>query len=120
LKVSSFPKIAVNWRRPCWLVGLPLPKNTPKDTADLHPISTLAGLLVRASIPVTIFEGEALIVDRSQGGTLDLHTKTGLYALREARLYDDFLEYALYDGEAVRVVDKNLITYISRRFHQGT
>lgn len=107
-------------RRPCWLVGLPLPNYTPKDTADLHPISILARLLVRASIPVTIFEGEASIADRSQGGTLDLHTKTGLYVLREAGLYGDFLKYALYDGEAVRAVDKNLITYISRRFHQGT
>ena len=74
--------------------------------------STLARLLTQASIPVTIFEGEASIAVRVQGGTLDLHTDTGLKALREAGLYEQYTKYARYDGEALRMTDKNLKTYL--------
>lgn len=69
---------------------------------------TLARLLLNASIPVTIFEGEISLSVRAQGGTLDLHTATGLKALKEAGVYDEFLEYARYDGEAIAMADKNL------------
>lgn len=74
--------------------------------------STLARLLTRASIPVTIFEGESSMSVREQGGTLDLHTDTGLKALREAGLYEEYAQYARYDGEALNVVDKNLVSVI--------
>lgn len=76
---------------------------------------TLARLLHNASIPVTIFEGETSIDARSQGGTLDLHPATGLKALKEAGLYDDFLKYARFDGEAFALADKNLKKYISMK-----
>jgi len=74
--------------------------------------TTLARLLVRASIPVTIFEGESSMGVRGQGGTLDLHTDTGLKALGEAGLYDQYTKHARYDGEAICVVDKNMKCYI--------
>lgn len=74
--------------------------------------STLARLLTCASIPVTIFEGESSMSVREQGGSLDLHTNTGLKSLREAGLYEDYEEYARYDGEALNVVDKNLVSVI--------
>lgn len=74
---------------------------------------TLARLLLNAQIPATIFEYEASPNFRTQGGTLDLHTATGLKALKIAGLYDEFIKYARYDGEAFAVVDKNLKTYIS-------
>lgn len=74
---------------------------------------SLARLLLKADIPVTIFEGEASPDVRGQGGTLDLHSATGLKVLKEAGLYDDFLKYARYDGEAFALVDKNLKRYIS-------
>ena len=73
---------------------------------------TLATLLIRHSIPVTIFEGEVSAHVRAQGGTLDLHTDTGLKALEEAGLMAAYKKYARYDGEAIRLVDKNLKTYI--------
>ena len=73
---------------------------------------TLATLLIRHSIPVTIFEGEANASVRGQGGTLDLHTDTGLKALEEAGLMGAFKKYARYDGEAIKFVDKNLKVYI--------
>ena len=74
--------------------------------------TTLARLLVLASIPVTVFEGESSIGVRGQGGTLDLHTDTGLKALKEAGLFEEYSKYARYDGEAINLTDKNLRSYI--------
>lgn len=76
---------------------------------------TLARLLLNASIPVTIFEGEASADVRLQGGTLDLHPTTGIKALKEAGLYDDFLKYARFDGEAFALTDKDLKRYVSMK-----
>ena len=73
---------------------------------------TLARLLVRASIPVTVFEGEASISVRPQGGTLGLHSESGIKALREAGIYEEFTKYASYDGEALMVTDKKLKSYL--------
>lgn len=73
---------------------------------------TLAHLLIKASIPVTIFEGEASPNVRGQGGTLDLHDDTGLKALKEIGLREEFQKYARYDGEAIIFGDKNLKKYI--------
>lgn len=76
---------------------------------------TLARLLLNASIPVTVFEGETSIDARAQGGTLDLHPATGLKALKEAGLYDEFLKHARFDGEAISITDKNLKKYLSMK-----
>ena len=73
---------------------------------------TLARLLLNASIPVTIFEGETSLNVRAQGGTLDLHNNTGLKALKEAGLYEEFLKDARFDGEALTVADKNLKFFV--------
>lgn len=73
---------------------------------------TLARLLSNAQIPVTIFERETSPNFRTQGGTLDLHTSTGIKALKAAGLFDEFLKYARYDGEAIAMADKNLKMYI--------
>ncbi len=69
---------------------------------------TLANLLLKEPhVEVTVFEGEKDLSVRAQGGTLDLHTETGQKALRKAGLYDEFLKYARFDGEAIAVVDKH-------------
>lgn len=67
-----------------------------------------------SSIAVTIFEGEASFNYRSQGGTLDLRSGTGLEAIRKAGLWDEFQKYARYDGESLLVTDKNLTTWMRR------
>ena len=74
----------------------------------------LARLLQHSNqtISVTIFEGESNIDFRSQGGTLDLHARDGQAALKEAGLFDDFLKYVRYDGEAIKLCDKSLLVYI--------
>jgi 2-polyprenyl-6-methoxyphenol hydroxylase-like FAD-dependent oxidoreductase len=74
---------------------------------------TLAKLLIQANINVALFECETSPDVRSQGGTLDLHTNSGLAALREAGLYEEFLKYARFDGSALKVMDKRLKAYFS-------
>ena len=70
-------------------------------------------LLLKTSSKITIFEAEQSSSARGQGGTLDLHEDTGLLALRECGLYDDFLKYARFDGEAIKSCDKNMLSYIN-------
>lgn len=66
----------------------------------------------KENIIVSIFESESSLNFRSQGGTLDLHEKTGQAALKKAGLFDEFLKYARYDGEAFKIADKNLLCYV--------
>lgn len=44
---------------------------------------------------------------------MDLHEETGLLTLRECGLYDGFLKYTRFDGEAIKVCNKNMVYYIS-------
>ncbi|KAL2014302.1 hypothetical protein VTN00DRAFT_1827 [Thermoascus crustaceus] len=66
----------------------------------------LARLLTLKSIPVTIYEREESSKARSQGGSLDLHEASGQYALKEAELFDQFLEYARYEDDEMAIADK--------------
>ncbi|PSN75430.1 FAD/NAD(P)-binding domain-containing protein [Corynespora cassiicola Philippines] len=75
----------------------------------------LARLLDRHSITCTIFEGEASIDWRGQGGTLDLRAASGLAAVKESGLWDEFIKLARYDGESLLVCDKNKTPYIRRQ-----
>lgn len=75
------------------------------------PVGTTLGRLLLRQSPstsVTIFEGEPSPNYRSQGGTLDLHTATGLAVIKEAGLWDEFSKHARYDGESLLMTDKNL------------
>ena len=74
---------------------------------------TLANLLLRASIPFQLFERDGSRTDRSQGGTLDLHSETGLQALKEAGLMNSFMKYARYEGEDFIIADKHGKSYMS-------
>ncbi len=60
------------------------------------------------SLSITVFESEPSPNYRSQGGTLDLHTSTGLAALKEAGLFPQFLAKARYDGDHLQFTDRNL------------
>ncbi|KAM0454970.1 hypothetical protein ACHAPV_008111 [Trichoderma viride] len=74
----------------------------------------LARLLHLGGIQATIFEGEDSASVRSQGGTLDLHTTSGLAAVKEAGLWDEFLSHARYDGQYMAITDKDLHYYVVR------
>ncbi|KAL3422380.1 tetracycline resistance protein from transposon [Phlyctema vagabunda] len=73
----------------------------------------LVRLLYIASIPFTIFESDESPDARGQGGTLDLRTDTGLFAIRACGLYEEFLKYARFDGESLLIGDKFLTKYVS-------
>ena len=71
---------------------------------------TLARLLhvAKPTIDFKIFERDASPTSRpDQGGTLDLHADTGLAALRQCGLWDAFQRYARYDGQEMKIADKN-------------
>ncbi|OCT52377.1 Tetracycline resistance protein [Cladophialophora carrionii] len=71
---------------------------------------TLARLLQVSDLDVsiTVFEHDASPTARlSQGGTLDLHTDTGLAALKQCGLWDEAVKHLRYDGEELTIADKN-------------
>ena len=71
---------------------------------------TLARLLFHRNVDVEIciFEGEAGIDARTQGGTLDLHTESGIAAMKECGLYDAFVEKTRFDGEGRQYIHRSL------------
>ncbi|KAF2137938.1 uncharacterized protein K452DRAFT_291281 [Aplosporella prunicola CBS 121167] len=77
---------------------------------------TLARLLllrgVLSASQIAIYEREAGLHARDQGGTLDLHEEKGLAALKAAGLYDKFLSVARFDGDALAVCDKRMRPYL--------
>ncbi|KAK3989593.1 putative tetracycline resistance protein from transposon protein [Cladorrhinum sp. PSN332] len=72
----------------------------------------LARLLTLSSIPYTLYEADSSPNYRSQGGTLDLHTSTGLLALKRAQLFDEFLKHARYDGDHLQITDHSLRVFL--------
>ena len=73
---------------------------------------TLARLLqvspIFSNISVTIFEHDASPKSRwAQGGTLDLHTTTGLAALKKCGLWEEALKHLRFDGQEMTVADKH-------------
>lgn len=66
---------------------------------------TLASILHRQGIRTTVFERDADPMSRPQGGTLDLHEDSGLLALREAGLMEDFLKIARYEDQGSKMFD---------------
>lgn len=74
----------------------------------------LARLLANCpTIKLVVFEAEHSANFRGQGGTLDLHSSTGLIALQEAGLYEEFIKRARFDGEALTICDKNVVKYVN-------
>ena len=67
---------------------------------------TLATLLQRKGVAATVYERDSDRTKRIQGGTLDLHTESGLAALAKADLMDAFKANYRPSADKVRVVDK--------------
>ncbi|KAK8195940.1 hypothetical protein M8818_007091 [Zalaria obscura] len=81
----------------------------------------LAVLLSKSPDPpsFTVFESDSAPNYRAQGGTLDLHEKTGLMAMRRMGLYSAFESKARYDGEAIGIADRDLRFYVKRGGSKG-
>ena len=82
-----------HWRRPSWL--------------GLRPLAARYGCGSHSIKAEDSFDA------RCQGGTLDLREETGLLTLRECGLCDDSLNYVRFDGEAIKVCDKDMVYYTS-------
>jgi 2-polyprenyl-6-methoxyphenol hydroxylase-like FAD-dependent oxidoreductase len=67
----------------------------------------LARILHVHGIAATVFERDAHALDRSQGGTLDLHEESGLLALNWAGLSKAFLKVARYEDQGDRLLDRS-------------
>lgn len=68
---------------------------------------TLATLLQRQGFSCTVYERDEHVEHRPQGGTLDLHEGSGLLALRQAGLMDEFSRIARYEDQGTRLMDKD-------------
>ncbi|KAI5308378.1 hypothetical protein KEM55_005875, partial [Ascosphaera atra] len=80
--------------------------------------SLLARLLVldgKDDREVTVFESDASPNFRKQGGTLDLHHDTGIFAIKKAQLFHQFERHARYDADDTRFCDAQLNCYFHLR-----
>ncbi|KAI6083890.1 FAD/NAD(P)-binding domain-containing protein [Hypoxylon rubiginosum] len=72
----------------------------------------LGRILSLSNVPFVIYESDASPNYRSQGGTLDLHPGTGLTAMKEAQLWEEFQKNARFDGDYLLMADKQLKPFI--------
>jgi 2-polyprenyl-6-methoxyphenol hydroxylase-like FAD-dependent oxidoreductase len=64
-----------------------------------------ARILSRHGIASTVYDADAALEARNQGGTLDIHADTGQIALRDAGLIDDFFALARPEGQTKKLMD---------------
>ncbi|KOP36972.1 FAD-dependent monooxygenase [Flavobacterium sp. WLB] len=69
---------------------------------------TLARLLQEKGIDVKVYERDENRNVRQQGHTLDLHEDTGLKAIQEAGLMEEFKKYYRPGADKMRIADKDM------------
>lgn len=106
------------------LKGVQLTQKASKGMAAKHIVIigagpsglTLAALLQHHSISFTLYEREANISSRFQGGSLDLHPDSGQRALKVAGLETSFRKHARYHDQDYRFMDKHARDWL---FHKA-
>ncbi len=76
---------------------------------------TLARLLQQKGVAVKLYERDRDPYVRQQGATLDLHYESGLKALREAGLMQEFQQSFRPGAERVTIVDNELVVHYTER-----
>src|ERR1700709_2753417 len=80
---------------------------------------TLARLLQLKGADVKVYERDINKDVRVQGGALDLHTESGLAALRKAGLLNEFKRHYRPGAELVRVVDNQAKIYFDEHTNRN-
>ncbi|KKP05312.1 hypothetical protein THAR02_02578 [Trichoderma harzianum] len=73
----------------------------------------LARLLEVNKVDYVVYERDATSSVEGQGGSLDIHGKTGQVVLKEAGLFDEFKKYARWDATKTLIQDKNGTTHLA-------
>ncbi|TRW26452.1 FAD-dependent monooxygenase [Flavobacterium zepuense] len=76
---------------------------------------TLARLLQLQGVDVKVYERDADRYVRQQGATLDLHYDSGLKALRESGLIEEFKKNYRPGAERVTITDNNAVVHYTER-----
>src|SRR6185437_6540603 len=76
---------------------------------------TLARLLQLKGVDVKVYERDKDKSARQQGATLDLHYESGLRALREAGLIEEFNKNYRPGAERITITDNNAVVHYSER-----
>ncbi|KAF2341485.1 FAD-dependent oxidoreductase [Flavobacterium tistrianum] len=69
---------------------------------------TTARILQINGADVTVYERDINAQARTSGGTLDIHSDSGQYAIQKAGLMDEFYKYARPTGEKMADMDGNI------------
>ncbi|MDP5200146.1 NAD(P)/FAD-dependent oxidoreductase [Flavobacterium sp. DG2-3] len=69
---------------------------------------TTARILQINGADVTVYERDVNAEARTSGGTLDIHSDSGQYAIQKAGLMDEFYKYARPTGEKMADMDGNI------------
>ncbi|WP_188673378.1 FAD-dependent oxidoreductase [Subtercola lobariae] len=64
-----------------------------------------ARVLQLGGVDVTVYDADASLESRDQGGTLDLHADSGQIAVEDAQLAEEFAALARPEGQAHRLLD---------------
>lgn len=78
---------------------------------------TLARLLQQKGATVKVYERDAHRDARPKGATLDLHEESGLRAIREASLTEEFIQNYRPGADLIRVADENGIILFDDHAH---
>ena len=76
---------------------------------------TLAKLLQQKGIDVKVYERDKDKTARQQGATLDLHEESGLKALQEAGLMDEFKKHYRPGADRIRITDGDTVIHLEDR-----
>lgn len=96
--------------------------NQSSDSRPPHPLRiaiigggygglTLARVLQKQGIRATVFEQYTSVSDCPPGDSHMLEGETGLKAIRETGLFDEYLKCAKFEGHQIRLLDKSGVVH---------